>query len=99
MNDSEFAADVYKINQRKNWGNVAAGWKKWWKTFEKGGQKVSDKLVELAAVETGQRVLDIATGIGEPALTACRKIGDSGYLLAYRHFTRNAGNRKREGSI
>ena len=82
MNDSEFAADAYKINQRKNWGNVAAGWKKWWKTFEKGGQKVSDKLVELAAVETGQRVLDIATGIGEPALTACRKIGDSGYLLA-----------------
>jgi ubiquinone/menaquinone biosynthesis C-methylase UbiE len=82
MNDSEFAADVYKINRRKNWGNVAAGWKKWWKTLEKGGQKVSDKLVELAAVETGQRVLDIATGIGEPALTACRKIGDSGYLLA-----------------
>jgi ubiquinone/menaquinone biosynthesis C-methylase UbiE len=82
MNDSEFAADEYKINQRKNWGNVAAGWKKWWKTFEKGGQKVSDKLVELAEVETGQRVLDIATGIGEPALTARRKIGDSGYLLA-----------------
>jgi ubiquinone/menaquinone biosynthesis C-methylase UbiE len=82
MDGSEFAANTYKFNQRKNWGNVAAGWNKWWKTFEKGGQKVSDKLVELAAVETGQRVLDIATGIGEPALTACRKIGDSGYLLA-----------------
>jgi ubiquinone/menaquinone biosynthesis C-methylase UbiE len=79
MTDSEFPVD---FNQRRNWGNVAAGWKKWWKTFEKGGQKVSDKLVELAEVKEGQRVLDIATGIGEPALTACRKIGDSGYLLA-----------------
>lgn len=79
MNDSEFPVDV---NQGRNWGNVAAGWKKWWKTFENGGQEVSDKLVELAEVKTGQRVLDIATGIGEPALTAGRKIGDSGYLLA-----------------
>jgi ubiquinone/menaquinone biosynthesis C-methylase UbiE len=82
MNESKFAADLYRINQRNNWDGVAKGWKKWWKTFEKGGQKVSDKLVELAGVKSGQRVLDIATGIGEPALTACRKIGGSGYLLA-----------------
>ena len=81
MNESRFAAERYRINQRKNWDGVATGWKKWWKTFEKGGQKVSDKLVELAGVKSGQRVLDIATGIGEPALTACRKVGDSGYLL------------------
>ena len=82
MNESRFAAERYRINQRNNWDGVATGWKKWWKTFEKGGQKVSDKLVELAGVKSGQRVLDIATGIGEPALTACRKVGDSGYLLA-----------------
>ena len=82
MNESKFVADLYRINQRNIWDGVAKGWKKWWKTFEKGGQKVSDKLVELAGVTSGQRVLDIATGIGEPALTACRKVGDSGYLLA-----------------
>lgn len=78
---SEFAADKYMVNQR-DWDNVALGWKKWWSTFEKGGQKVSDKLVELAAIAEGQKVLDIATGIGEPALTACRKVGDSGNVLA-----------------
>ena len=81
MIESRFAAERYRINQRKNWDGVATGWEKWWKTFEKGGQRLSDKLVELAGVKSGQRVLDIATGIGEPALTACRKVGDSGYLL------------------
>ena len=82
MNTKEFDANQYKVGQQKNWDAVAAGWQKWWKTFEKGGQKVSDRLVELARVETGQRVVDIATGIGEPALTASRKVGNSGYVLA-----------------
>lgn len=82
MNGSRLAAERYRDNQRKNWDGVATGWKKWWKTFENGGQKVSDKLVELAGVKSGQRVLDIATGIGEPALTVCRRVGDSGYVLA-----------------
>jgi ubiquinone/menaquinone biosynthesis C-methylase UbiE len=81
MDNSEFTS-ANKIQQQKNWDSVAAGWQKWWKIFEKGGQKVSDKLVELAGIKTGQRVLDIATGIGEPALTACRIVGGSGYLLA-----------------
>jgi ubiquinone/menaquinone biosynthesis C-methylase UbiE len=81
MDKSEFTS-TYKIQQRKDWDTVAPGWQKWWKTFEKGGQKVSDKLIELAEIRTGQRVLDIATGIGEPAVTASRKVGNSGYVLA-----------------
>ncbi len=80
MNHSEF--DTNQTTQRQNWDTVAAGWQKWWKTFEKGAQKVSDKLVELARIERGQKVLDIATGIGEPAVTASRKVGELGYVLA-----------------
>lgn len=82
MDKSEFTSYAGKTGQHQNWDSVATGWQKWWKIFEKGGQKVSDKLVELAGIKTGQRVLDIATGIGEPALTACRRVGDSGYVLA-----------------
>ena len=82
MTNSEFDSTQFKIEQGKYWDNVAQGWQKWWKVFERGGQKVSDKLVELADIRPGQKVLDIATGIGEPALTACRRVGDSGYVLA-----------------
>lgn len=82
MDKPKFTFDADKTGQQRNWDGVATGWQKWWKIFEKGGQKVSDKLVELAGIKSGQRVLDVATGIGEPALTACRMVGDSGYVLA-----------------
>ena len=71
----------YKKSQEKQFDAAAAGWRRWWAVFEGGGQLVSDRLVELAAVELGHRVLDVATGIGEPALTAARRVGPSGSVL------------------
>jgi ubiquinone/menaquinone biosynthesis C-methylase UbiE len=56
------------------WGNAAAGWQAWWPTLERGAQKVSDKIVELSEINSGEKVLDIATGIGEPGITAARKV-------------------------
>jgi ubiquinone/menaquinone biosynthesis C-methylase UbiE len=58
--------------QRQQWASVAAGWKKWWRSIERGGQYVSKRMLELAEIKPGQRVLDIATGIGEPALPWCQ---------------------------
>lgn len=71
---SSFDSDQYEKSQRQGWDSVAEGWEKWWKTFEHDSQKVNDRLVELAEVEEGNRVLDIATGIGEPAITAAKKL-------------------------
>lgn len=61
---------------------VAEGWQKWWKTFEQHAQTVNERLVELAEIKQGDKVLDIATGIGEPAITAARKVGINGHVLA-----------------
>src|SRR5688572_27169157 len=72
----------YKEGQRQQWDSVAAGWKKWWRTIETGAQYVSKRMVELAEVEPGQRVLDIATGIGEPALLAASRVGPTGRVVA-----------------
>lgn len=71
-----------KAEQRANWNAVAAGWDKWWTTFEHAAQKVSDRLVDLAEVRPGHTVLDLATGIGEPALTAARRVGPEGRVVA-----------------
>ena len=79
---SQFDSDRYKINQRKSWDNAAEGWQKWWKTFEQGAQIVNQRLVELAEIKQGDKVLDIATGIGEPAITAARKVGIKGHVMA-----------------
>ncbi|MFZ0656542.1 MAG: methyltransferase domain-containing protein [Nitrososphaeraceae archaeon] len=72
----------YKEAERQSWDSVAAGWQKWWQTVEKSAQKVSNKLIELAEIKPGQRVLDIATGIGEPAITAARIVGKMGQVTA-----------------
>ena len=71
---SSFGNEQFKIDQRQRWNSVAEGWKEWWPTFEIAAQKVNDRLVELAEIKPGQKVLDIATGIGEPAVTAARKL-------------------------
>lgn len=73
---------AFKAEQRRAWSRAARGWERWWDTFERAAQGVSDRLVELAAVGPGQRVLDVGTGIGEPALTAARRVGPAGRVLA-----------------
>lgn len=82
MSKVNFDPEEFKINQKNSWDSVAAGWQKWWKTIENGAQTVSDKMVELAQIRAGQRVLDIATGIGEPAITAGKIVGQEGHVTA-----------------
>jgi ubiquinone/menaquinone biosynthesis C-methylase UbiE len=79
---SSFDPNQFKMGQRQNWDSVAEGWKQWWEPIEKGAQKLSNRLIELAKIKSGQRVLDIATGIGEPAITAAKIVGTSGHVLA-----------------
>jgi ubiquinone/menaquinone biosynthesis C-methylase UbiE len=50
--------------------------------LKRGGQKVSDKLIELAGVRPGSKVLDVSTAIGEPSVTATRRVQPSGKVLA-----------------
>src|ERR1700737_639570 len=71
-----------KHEQKLAWDDTAEGWKKWWPTFEHAAQRVNDRLVELSGARPGHRVLDIATGSGEPALTAARAVGTSGHVVA-----------------
>jgi ubiquinone/menaquinone biosynthesis C-methylase UbiE len=77
-----FNPDEFKAQQREMWDNAAAGWQNWWETVERGAQKVSNKLVELAEIKPGDKVLDIATGIGEPAVTAARRVKPNGKVVA-----------------
>jgi ubiquinone/menaquinone biosynthesis C-methylase UbiE len=72
----------YKEGQRQGWDSVADGWQKWSKITETAAEKVSRRLIELAEIKRDSTVLDIATGIGEPAITAAKQVGNSGHVLA-----------------
>lgn len=56
--------------------------KTWMPLLEGGGQKLSDKLVDLTGATPVSRVLDVATVIGEPAVTAARHAQLNGKVLA-----------------
>lgn len=65
------------------WDDSAGGSRKWWKKFEDGGANaISKELVKLSNIRKGQKVLDIATGYGEPAIRAAEPVGLSGSVLA-----------------
>ena len=64
------------------WNAAAPGRVEWWPTIDEALQVVSDRLVELAGLRAGDRVLDIGTGTGEPAVTAARRVGAAGHVVA-----------------
>jgi hypothetical protein len=66
MTSTSFDPDRFKMGQRKIWDSAAEGWRTWWPHIEKAARIVNNKLVELAEIGAGQRVLDMAKGIGEP---------------------------------
>jgi len=82
MTDTPIDFDRVRREQREFWNNAAPGWKQMWTGLDRAGQPVSDRLVELARIKQGDRVLDIATGSGEPGLTAARKVGAEGVVIA-----------------
>lgn len=77
-----FDPAAFKDAQRSDWQAAAPGWRKWYDVLEAGGEIVSRTLIEHAGIGPGDDVLDVATGYGEPALTAARVVGPSGSVLA-----------------
>lgn len=82
MSTQQFDPVKYKDGQRQEWDVAASSWQKWWELIEAAVQTVSDHMMELSDIGPGQRVLDIATGLGEPAVTAARRVGPSGRVIA-----------------
>jgi enediyne biosynthesis protein CalE5 len=74
---------AFKEAQRSDWQSAATGWRKWYDVLEAGaaGQVASAKLVALARLGPSDTVLDVATGYGEPALTAARAVLPSGRVI------------------
>lgn len=68
--------------QRDSWDIAAEGWWHWWPQMERASEAVTRRLLELGEVSAGTRVLDVATGIGEPALSAAEVVGPSGAVVA-----------------
>src|SRR6478736_1765152 len=72
----------FRDTQHRNWDSAAEGWMRWFEFNDLADRHISERLVELAGVQAGSRVLDVAAGYGEPALTAARRAGPEGRVVA-----------------
>src|SRR5581483_2247040 len=70
-----------KRQQRQSWDAISTGWAASMELFERGAAGMSDALLRLGGVRRGRSVLDIGTGLGEPALPAARAVGPTGRVV------------------
>jgi enediyne biosynthesis protein CalE5 len=72
----------FRDGQRAQWNTAATGWRKHSELIDAAASGVSDRLVEMADVKPGDRVLDVAAGYGEPSLSAAKVVGEDGAVVA-----------------
>jgi SAM-dependent methyltransferase len=77
-----FDAAKYKKAQREQWNKDGAAWRRWNPTLDRWYGEVTRQMLDLARIEPGQRILDVAAGAGEPAVSAAERVGPGGYVLA-----------------
>ena len=66
----------FRDGQRQVWNGSAGGWRKWSSTIDRGASPISNRMVQLAGIKSGSKVLDVACGYGEPSLTAAKAAGN-----------------------
>lgn len=90
-----------KSELRNTWESAAPGWAKWEHVFTTAFSSATDALIDMAGIQPGMRILDLACGAGSQAIQAARRVGPNGKVVAsdisgtmLEHVRRNAA---REG--
>ena len=71
-----------KEQQRNDWDSVADSWDKWDDFMGQSSQHINEWICQGAKLAPGKMVLDLASGSGQPALTAAKHIRPGGKLTA-----------------
>jgi len=81
-NPQKFDANQYKQTTREQWNSAAEAWHRWNPLLSRWLGPATETMLELCEVSSGSRVLDVAAGAGEQSVTAARRVGESGHVLA-----------------
>jgi SAM-dependent methyltransferase len=73
MTATAFDSGAYKATTREQWQDAAAAWHRWDPVFDRWLGEATQRMLDLARVGEGTRVLDIAAGSGGQSLEAARR--------------------------
>lgn len=72
----------FKERQRQSWNDRGIGWDKRAEEMAEMARRLNEPLLQLVGISPGQRVIDLASGAGEPALTIAETVGPEGHVTA-----------------
>lgn len=78
----QFDAVKYKSTTRDQWQNAAEAWYRWSPVLKKWLGPATEKMLDMAELKSGDKVLDIAAGAGEQSISAAQRVGPQGKVLA-----------------
>jgi SAM-dependent methyltransferase len=67
---------------RRTWESAAHGWAKWEGVFATSLAGATETMLDMARVEAGMRVLDLASGAGSQSLRTAERVGPQGRVVA-----------------
>jgi ubiquinone/menaquinone biosynthesis C-methylase UbiE len=67
---------------RRTWESAAPAWARWESVFAEGFADVTETMLDMAGVDAGMRVLDLACGAGSQSLRAADRVGPKGRVVA-----------------
>ncbi len=76
------AGDDVRTELRRTWESAAPGWAKWEGAFAEGLANATDTMLDMAGVDPGMHVLDLACGAGSQTLRTAERVGPQGRVLA-----------------
>lgn len=71
-----------KAEVRKQWEAAAPGWAKWEAVIATWAEPATKAMLDMAGVVAGAKVLDLACGAGSQTLSAARRVGRTGQVVA-----------------
>ena len=81
MTDGEAVARDFRERQRADWGAVAGGWERYREKTSGPTSVITEKMLAMARLRPGDRVLDLACGVGDPAFAMAGRVGPEGRVL------------------
>jgi len=74
----------YRERLREEWTEEAtvAAWRKWQAKLSTFTRGATEAVLEAAHLRPGMRVLDLASGVGDPSLFVAEAVGPSGHVVA-----------------
>jgi SAM-dependent methyltransferase len=82
MASTSFDPLGYKHSTRDQWQAAAAAWRRWLPVIDGWLREGTALMLDLAEVQAGSRVLDVAAGAGGQSFAAAQRVGPKGEVFA-----------------